>query len=92
MKKKYDAAVAVEKYTNREGQEKTRWQNVGSVMQNENGFFMFLDRTFNPAGVPNPDGKSNVIISFFEPKKPQSIPQGNSQYKQETVNDSDIPF
>ena len=96
MKKKYDVVVATEKYTNSQGEEKTKWQNIGAVMQNEKGFFMFLDRTFNPAGVANPDNKSNVILSFFEPKQQSSSsqtnqPQGRAQESIEQIG-SDIPF
>ena len=93
MKKKYDVVVATEKYTNSQGEEKTKWQNIGAVMQNEKGFFMFLDRTFNPAGVANPDNKSNVILSFFEPKQQQNNqPQGRAQETTEDIDSSDIPF
>jgi len=38
-----------------------------------------MDRHFNPAGVPNPDNKGNVLISKFEPKQSN---QGGGQQRQ----------
>ena len=67
--KKYDVAVKVGEYKDSSGKEKARYLTVGSVVEKDDGgTFMLLDRTFNPAGVPNPDNRGNVILSFFEPK------------------------
>jgi len=67
--KKYDLAVKVGTYQTPDGKEKGRYENVGAVIERpEGGKFILLNRTFNPAGVPNPDGRSTVIISMFEPK------------------------
>ena len=94
MKKKYDLAVATEKYTNRNGEEKTKWQNIGSVMQNDKGFFALIDRTFNPAGVPNPENKSQILVSMFEPKQQTNQPQqmSNTEQGDPGIPDDDIPF
>ena len=67
MKKIYDLAVKTGTYQ-KNGETKGRYTNVGSVMEGDNGQFIILDRTFNPAGVPNPDNKSSVIVSMFAPK------------------------
>ena len=69
MKKVYDLAVKTGSYQNRNGETKNRYQNVGSVMEGDNGQFIIMDRTFSPAGVPNPDNKSSIIISMFAPKE-----------------------
>ena len=69
MKKVYDLAVKTGSYTNKNGETKGRYQNIGSVMEGDNGQFIILDRTFNPAGVPNPDNKSSVIVSMFAPRE-----------------------
>lgn len=64
--KTHDLAVKLGEYTDRQGQSKGRWQNVGAVLQDSNGGeFILLERTFNPAGMPNPDGKTSVAISKF---------------------------
>lgn len=73
MKKLYDLAVATGKYTNKSGEEKSNWENVGVIMQKDDGNKMILlKRTFNPAGVPNPDDRDNIILSMFAPKEKTS--------------------
>lgn len=91
MKKVFDLAVKTGEYQ-KDGETKNRYQNIGSIMENDNGQFMILDRTFNPAGVPNPDNKSSVIVSMFKAdrdngnKKPTSGDTGNP------FNDENVPF
>ena len=68
MKKVYDIAVKVGTYE-KEGEPKGRYENVGVVMEGDNGKFILLKRTFNPAGVPNEDNRDKVILSLFEPKE-----------------------
>lgn len=64
-----DLAVKTGSYTGGQGQEKGRYQNVGSLMIGDDGNeFIVLHRWFNPAGVPNPDNRDSVLISCFEPK------------------------
>jgi hypothetical protein len=41
------------------------------VLEGQSGPYLLLDRTFNPAGVPNPDNRSNLIVSLFEPREKQ---------------------
>lgn len=78
--KLYDLCVKTGSYTNAQGEEKGRYENIGSVMQGDKGQFLILKRTFNPAGVPNPDCKDSVLISCFEPQnKQQQQPQQPQQ-------------
>lgn len=89
MPKKYDLTVVVGEYTNGQGETKKQYKNIGCVMQGDNGFYMILDRTFNPAGLPNPENRSNCIVSMFEPRdgdKAQSKPQATD------FDDSDKEF
>jgi len=74
MKKIYDLAVKTGSYQ-KDGETKNRYENIGSVMENENGQFMFLKRSFNPAGVDFKEGSESIIISMFAPKEKS----GNSQ-------------
>ena len=76
MQKLYDAVVKAGEYTNNNGETKGRYENVGSVMQGDSGQFLILKRTFNPAGVANPDNKDSIIVSMFEP-------QNNNQNQQQ---------
>lgn len=67
-KKIKDLVVAVGKYEVG-GKSKNKYINVGAVFQkNDGGEFMVLNRTFCPAGVPNPDNRDTVIISSFDVK------------------------
>lgn len=69
--KLYDVVVKTGSYVNGQGETKNRYENVGYVMQGDNGQFVILKRTFNPAGVPNPEDKDSVILSMFEPQNNQ---------------------
>jgi hypothetical protein len=92
MSKKYDLAVKVGEYTGADGKAKGRYQNVGVVMDGQNGPYILLNRTFNPAGVAGQADRESIIISMFEPRddsKPQSNQSGG---KSAAGDDSDIPF
>lgn len=65
--KLYDLAVKTGEYQDRQGNTKGRYENVGAVMRNDNGQFLMLKRTFNPAGVPG--DRDTVLISMFEPSQ-----------------------
>jgi hypothetical protein len=65
-RKTYDLAVKVGSYTDREGNEKGRYENIGAVMDGDKGPFIMLKKTFNPAGV-NTD-RDSILVSMFEPK------------------------
>lgn len=71
IKKTHDLAVKTGSYQDSNGDTKGRYVNVGAVWEKDDGstFFSLL-RTFNPAGVPNPDNKDSVLISRF-PVKPR---------------------
>ena len=72
MHKKYDLTVKIGEYTTRDGQTKAKWHNVGAVMEKDDGSrFILLDRHFNPAGVPNPENRGNVLLSMFAPRDNQ---------------------
>lgn len=102
-KKIRELVVKTGSYRDRDGNEKPRWKNVGSLMESEDGKkFILLDTTFNPAGVPNPDSRDNVLISIFEMKdseggqRQQSAPVQRQAPQQQpsgaNVADDDIPF
>lgn len=71
-KKLYDLAVKTGSYTNAAGETKGRYENVGVVLQlDDGGKIILLKRSFNPAGVPfNPDS-DRIAVSMFEPKDAQ---------------------
>ena len=74
--KKYDLAVKTGEYQDRDGNTKGRYENIGAIMENDNGQFMMIKRTFSPAGVPT--DRDNILVSMFDPK-PRDNHQGNGQ-------------
>jgi len=68
-KKVADLCVKTGSYE-KNGKTKGRYENIGSKFENDDGgSFFTIKRTFNPAGVPNPDNKDSIIISIFEKKQ-----------------------
>lgn len=104
-KKLYDLAVKTGEYQNNQGETKGRWQNVGAIMENdEGGKFIMLAKWFSPAGVPDLNGKGSesLLISMFPPRDPNQQ-QGQSQQSDRPTDrrappapqqnmDDDIPF
>ena len=97
MAKKFDLVVKTGSYTDNQGNEKGRYKNVGACMSGKDGgFFLLLDRTFNPAGVG--DGEA-CIVSMFEPKsrdgggqQQQHNQQKQNGYQQQNDGGDDVPF
>lgn len=76
-KKIMDIAVKVGEYEDENGEWKGRYENVGSLMEGDDGEFLILKRTFNPAGVPNPDNRDSLIMSLFEPREREDKPRNS---------------
>ena len=72
MPKKYDVVAKNGEYTDKSGAVKSRWLNVGSIMENDKGLYMIMNRTFNPAGLPNPENKEGCFLSLFPAKESQN--------------------
>lgn len=101
--KLYDLKVKTGEYTNQQGEKKGRYVTVGRIMQADDGKeYIMLDRTFNPAGVPDLTGRGgdSILISKFEPNDnkawgstAQSAPAA-APAAPRTVDDltDDIPF
>lgn len=92
--KKYDIAVVTGSYNDSQGNKKNRYQNIGAVIQGDNGPYILLERWFNPAGIANPDGRSNVLLSLFEPRDGQDQPKQSAPQRSAPSADFDdeIPF
>lgn len=68
-RKTHDLMVKTGEYTDNQGAKKGRWQTAGRVMTLDDGTeYWMLNRTFNPAGVPDLTGKGGdaVPIRKFE--------------------------
>lgn len=87
MGKLYDIAYGKGKYTNQNGEEKTSWQTVGAVFQNDKGgVYMLLDRAFNPAALAGGEKGNSCLLSLFPPK------DKNQNNNNQRVEDDDVPF
>lgn len=91
MKKTHDAVYAGEKYTDREGNEKTRYINVGALFTRDDGS-MTMKMESVPIGFSG-------WINFYEPKprdgeqpQRQSRPQRTAQTASDGFVDDPIPF
>jgi len=102
-RKTHDLAVKTGEYTNAQGEKKGRYQNVGAVMQGDNGQFIMLAKWFNPAGVVDARGGESIILSMFEPRQegqqpaqrpaaPARMPQNQPQRGGFDQMDDDVPF
>lgn len=92
--KKYDLAVKTGSYTDSTGQTKNRYQNIGAVMQGDNGPFLLLDPLINLAAVPREAGKDRVMVSCFDPKQDgqQQAPRQAAPQSRQQMPEADIPF
>ena len=85
MKKVKDLAVKV-------GEK--NWVNIGCIMEKDDGKqFIIMNRTFNPAGVPNPENRDTLIVSMFDvkPKDESAADKVQDAFNGEK-SDEEIPF
>lgn len=101
FRKVKDLAVVTGSCTDRDGNEKKRYANIGAMMESDNGPFLMLNAHFNPAGVPRKDGSESILVSMFDPKErdasggQQRQPEQRSQQRNDPFAgdlDEDIPF
>ena len=86
-------------YTDREGNEKSNWTNVGRIMSNDNGEFVILDSTVALAGVAmkqrltNPKAKGDVMCSIFSDDRDGGQQKGGGRQAPASDDFEDsIPF
>lgn len=83
MKKIKDLAVKV-------GEK--NWINIGCIMEKDDGGkFMIMNRTFNPAGVPNPENRDTLIVSMFDVKEKSTADKVSDAFNGTQVNE-EVPF
>ncbi len=68
----------------KDGQDKTRWVNVGVIGTTQEGKeYMLIDPTINFAAFPRQEGKDMVMVGIFEDQPQQ---QGNYNNNQQQNN------
>ena len=80
-KKLYELKIKTREYINKDGEKKGVWQEVGSIMQGDDGSeYIMLSRWFNPAGVPDLSGKGgdSILLSKFEPRHKDGAQQSTT--------------
>ena len=60
----------------KDGVQKTRWVNVGVIMEKDGKEFALIDPTINFAAFPREEGKDMVMVGVFEEQSSQA-PQQN---------------
>ena len=82
MPKLFDVMAAGGRYTDQNGQEKTRWIRCGAVIKNENGNTSLILENI-PLGLPPNEGGAGIWFSLFKPEpKQQQAPQQGTGYAQ----------
>ena len=93
--KLYDLCVATREYTDKNGDKKAVWENIGAVMENDDGKkYMMLKAHFNPAAITRKEGSESILVSMFAPKTKQSdnsAGSGSQNFSPEAY-DPNIPF
>jgi len=69
----------------KDGQEKTRWVNVGVILEKNGKEFALIDPTINFAAFPREQGKDMVMVGVFEENNQQQpqqqAPRGQPEYE-----------
>lgn len=63
----------------KDGQQKTRWVNIGKILEKDGKEFMLLDPTINLAGFPREQGRDMVMVGIFEEQNNQQQQGGYNQ-------------
>lgn len=95
---KKNLVVAVEKYQDRNGQDKTKWLTIGQLHEHEGREYITLDRTVNLSGIApkrKQDGSVDyrVFVQMCEPRQQgqQNTPSQGSEQQGGDFSDS-VPF
>ena len=94
--KKFDLCVRMS-YTDKNGDNKTSWENVGVMMENGNGPYLLIKPWVNFAGFPRDEGRSHLIVSLFEHKDSEQRSSRNNEREDfssdtQDYNPDKIPF
>lgn len=53
------------------GQTKARWKRIGRIVDSAKGPYMLLEKTFNPAGVPDSRDSDSILVTIRESDQDQ---------------------
>ena len=87
-KKKFDAVYSGEKYTDREGNEKTRYTNIGVVIERDDGSL-----SLKLESIPvNFSGWVNFFVPKEQDNTKQAARAGQAANQARGIPEDDIPF
>ena len=92
--KKYDLCVKSGTYTDRNGNEKTNWENIG-VMVDDGSSYILLKPYMNLAGFPREEGRNHLLVSVFdhsEQRSSRNTDKGAESNADAQVSEEPIPF
>jgi len=86
-------SVKTREYKDKDGNPKANWQNIGVIMENDQGKqFILLEKWVNLSGLPNFSGKENsssIMVNVFDVENNYKSRDMPPSYK---GNDNEIPF
>ena len=92
--KKYDFCVKSGTYTDRNGNEKVNWENIG-VMIDDGSPYILLKPYINLAGFPREEGRNHLLVSVFdhsELRGSKNADKGAEANVDTQAHDEPIPF
>lgn len=92
-----ELAVVTRKYTDKNGQEKAIWQNIGAIHEHNGKQYMTLESWISLAALTHKEGDTRVFVSMFDPKPREGRQQDTKPGKSNAPGGSgdfedDIPF
>lgn len=85
--------IATGKYTDQQGNEKTRWRTIGHLHDGQKGQYITLDSLTNLAAIPRKEGDDRVFVNLFEPEqKDGGKPAARSPQRSQREHSDDPPF
>lgn len=77
MDTKWILKVKTGSYQTADGATKSRYLEIGRIVEGDRGPFMLLSRVFSPSGVDVEIGRDSILVSMFEPREfEDDIPVG----------------
>jgi hypothetical protein len=77
-----ELSVVQEIYTDRNGEQKKKWLNIGQLHEHEGREYIVLYPHINLAALPRKEGDSRLFVTMFDPK-----PRDGAQAAQSAGND-----
>ncbi len=87
--KKYDLCVKSGTYTDRNGNEKVNWENIG-VMVDDGSPYILLKPYMNLAGFPREEGRNHLLVSVFG--SDQRCSRNTDKGAEAQTSEEPIPF